>query len=132
MHRKNICENIGNSRNVMVVNMLVIIWLTFANILPSFKRYKMEQKKVTTLRDLDVSKIVTVLQVAERHGVSIRAVHHWMKKGFTIPGIESYEKLNPEFRTSPYVILANADFFNKRKKLTWETPVEEDEPDYLK
>jgi transcriptional regulator with XRE-family HTH domain len=74
------------------------------------------------------SKTVTVQQVAKRFNTSVRTIHHWLLQGKTLPGIDSYEKLNPDFRNSPYVIMANADFFS-RKKLTIAKP--EDEADYL-
>lgn len=73
---------------------------------------------------------VTVQQVAKRFAVSLRTVHHWLHQGRTIGGILSYEKLNPDHRNSPYVIIAKPEFFDKRKKLTVESS--DEEADYLK
>lgn len=71
---------------------------------------------------INMANYVTIDQVAERLGVNRRTVNSWLAQNKKIPFIQSYEKFNPGVKNSPFIIIPNKDFFDRRKRFTPKRP----------
>lgn len=60
--------------------------------------------------------IISIGQLAEFLNISARAVHFKLQAGEPILGVDSYSKLDPEKKTSAYVIYANEDYKKPKKR----------------